>query len=111
MTSDMRARLEEAEATLEAIRTGRVDALVVSGPGGDRTLAIGGAAHPYHVLLDAMGDGAALLGHDGVVLFGNRRLWEIAGAPRRGLGGSPFRDLVVPGERPAFEVMLRASAK
>jgi len=61
----LRARLNEAEATLAAIRSGAVDAVVVSGPGGDETRAFEGATHPYHVLLNAMSDGAALLGPDG----------------------------------------------
>ena len=39
----LRARLAEAEATLEAIRSGEVDALVVAGPGiaGFRGLGLG----------------------------------------------------------------------
>ena len=72
----LRARLDAAEATLEAIRTGAVDALVVSGPGGDRTLTIEGAVDPYHVLLNAMTDGAVLLATDGTILFGNRRFGD-----------------------------------
>jgi signal transduction histidine kinase len=107
----LRARLDEAEATLEAIRTGAVDALVVSGPGGEQTLAIEGATHPYHVLLNAMSDGAALLAPDGTILFGNRRLGEIARAPLEGLRGSRFQRLVAPAERPSFEGFLREGAK
>jgi signal transduction histidine kinase len=82
----------------------------VSGPGGERTLAIEGATHPYHVLLNAMSDGAALLGPDGTILFGNRRLGEIARAPLEGLRGSRFQQLVVPAERPGFEGFLREGA-
>ena len=104
----LRARLDEAQATLEAIRTGEVDAVVVSGPGGERTLAIEGATHPYHVLLDAMSDGAALLDPNGTILFGNRRLAEIARAPLGALRGSRFQQLVAPPERLAFEAFLRA---
>ena len=104
----LRARLHEAEATLEAIRTGEVDALVVAGPGGDQTLAIEGATHPYHVLLNAMSDGAALLVPDGTILFGNRRLGEIARAPLESLRGSQFQQLVAGGERASFEEFVRA---
>lgn len=103
----LQARLDEAEATLEAIRTGKVDALVVSGPGGEQTLAIEGATHPYHVLLNAMSDGAALLGPDGTILFGNRRLGELARAPLDGLRGSRFQQLVTAAERPSLEGFLR----
>lgn len=106
----LRARLDEAEATLEAIRTGAVDAVVVSGPGGDQTLAIEGATHPYSVLLNAMSDGAALLDPDGTILFGNRRLGELARAPLEGLRGSRFQQLVAPAERPSFEGFLQEGA-
>lgn len=107
----LRARLSEAEATLEAIRTGAVDAVVVSGPGGARTLAIEGATHPYHVLLDAMSDGAALLATDGTILFGNRRLGEFAQAPLDRVQGSPFAQLVAPAERASFGEFLREVAR
>lgn len=107
-TPTLRARLAEAEATLEAIRTGEVDALVVAGPGGEQTLAIEGATHPYHVLLNAMSDGAALLATDGTILFGNRRLGEIARAPLEDLRGSRFQRLVAPAEQAGIDRFLRA---
>jgi PAS domain S-box-containing protein len=103
----MRVRLEEAEATLEAIRTGRVDALVVSGPEGEQTLTIEGAAHPYFVLLNAMSDGAALLEPSGAILFGNRSFGEIAGVPVETLRGSMLQGLVVSARRSTFEEFLR----
>jgi signal transduction histidine kinase len=103
----LRTRLAEAEATLEAIRTGEVDALVVAGPGGEQTLAIEGATHPYHVLLNAMSDGAALLAPDGTILFGNRRLGEIARAALDSLRGSRFQQLVAPAQRSSVDRFLR----
>ena len=106
----LKARLDEAETTLEAIRMGEVDAVMVSGPGGDRALAIEGATHPYHVLLDAMNDGAALLTPDGGILFGNRRLGELARAPLDGLRGRWFPQLVALEQRPALMESLREGA-
>lgn len=102
----LRARLDEAEATLEAIRAGHVDALVVSGPRGARTLAIEGANHPYHELLNAMGDGAALLAEDGTILFGNRRMQEWTRARPATLRGKRFQDFIDPEGRAAFDAML-----
>jgi signal transduction histidine kinase len=84
-----------------------VDAVVVSGPGGERTLAIEGATHPYHVLLNAMSDGAALLASDGTILFGNRRLGDIAREPLERLRGSRFQQLVTAAERPSLEEFVR----
>jgi PAS domain S-box-containing protein len=107
----LRARLDEVEETLEAIRTGGVDALVVSGPGGEQTLTIEGAAHPYHVLLNAMTDGATLLMPDGTVLFGNRCLGELARAPVEELRGSRFQQFVPPAERADLEGLLRDAGR
>jgi PAS domain S-box-containing protein len=106
-TQRLRSRLHDAEATLEAIRSGAVDAVVVSGPGGDETRAFEGATHPYHVLLNAMSDGAALLSADGTILFGNRRLAEIAHAPLESVRGSRFPQFAAPPERPSLEAFLR----
>jgi PAS domain S-box-containing protein len=106
-THRLRTRLHEAEATLDAIRSGAVDAVVVSGPAGDRTRTFEGATHPYHVLLNAMNDGAALLNRDGTILFGNRRLAEIAHAALERLRGSRFPQLVAPADRPSVEAFVR----
>ena len=106
-TQRLRARLQDAEATLEAIRSGAVDAVVVSGPGGDETRAFEGATHPYHVLLNAMSDGAALLSPDGTILFGNRRLAEIAHAPLESVRGSRFPQFAAPAERHSLEAFVR----
>ena len=107
----IRDRLDEAEATLEAIRTGKVDALVVSGPRGEQTLTIEGAAHPYFVLLNAMSDGAALLEPGGEILFCNRSFGDIAGAPVETLRGSVFQQLVVSAERSTLEELFREASR
>ncbi len=58
---ELRARLEEAEETLAAIRSGEVDALVVLGPYGEQIYTLQGADHSYRVLLEDMNEGAATL--------------------------------------------------
>ena len=107
----LRDRLDEAEATLDAIRTGQVDALVVSGPKGEQTRTIEGAEHPYFVLLNAMSDGAALLEPGGEILFGNRSFGDIAGVPVESLRGSMLQGLVVSGDRSTFDEFLRNGAE
>jgi hypothetical protein len=51
---ELRQRLQEAEETLDAIRNGEVDALVVSGPSGEKVFTLEGAEHPYRVLVESM---------------------------------------------------------
>ena len=107
-TQRLRARLHDAEATLDAIRSGRVDAIVVSGPNGHETRAFEDTTHPYHVLLNAMSDGAALLSADGTILFGNQRLAEIAHMPLERVRGARFPELTEHAVRPDLEAFVRA---
>jgi signal transduction histidine kinase len=105
-----RARI--AEETLAAIGAGRVDALVVAGPnGGKRTVSIESATHPYALLLDAMGDGSALLDPGGSILFCNQTFGEIAQASERKLIGSAFQTLFESADRARIDEFLRAGSR
>jgi signal transduction histidine kinase len=106
----IRHRLDEAEATLDAIRTGRVDAVVVTGPRGEKTLTIEGAAHPSFVLLDAMSDGAALLTPSGEILFANRGLGVMSGVSADTLRGMALGQVVIPADRAAVGGFLATGA-
>jgi PAS domain-containing protein len=64
-------RLEEAEGTLEAIRHGEVDALVVSGPAGPQVYTLQSADHPYRILVQEMQEGALTLTSTGLILYAN----------------------------------------
>ena len=81
--SRLRERLEELEETLRAIRTGEVDALIVSGSEGDQVFTLQGAEHPYRVLVESMNEGAATLNWGGDVLYANRSFSGNAGDPAR----------------------------
>ena len=100
--AELRARLEEAEETLRAIRSGEVDALVV----GEQVYSLKGAETPYRILLEQMSEGAATLLEDGAMLYANRRLAELLRTPLEALIGSSLRRFVVPAERPAFDTAL-----
>lgn len=94
--SELKHRLEEAEATLAAIREGQVDALVVAGTGGDQVFTLRTADHPYRILVETMNEGAVTVLHDGTILYSNRRFAEmLQGSPEAVAGVSIF-DFVAP---------------
>lgn len=103
---ELRARLQEAEETLQAIRSGAVDAIVVEGPSGRQVFTLQGAERPYRVLAETMNEGAASLAADGTILFCNRRLAEILQLEQPRLLASSIRSYVAPEQRPAFEHFL-----
>jgi len=107
----LRHRLEEAEETLRAIRTGGVDALVVSGPHGDQVYLLKGAEHPYRVFVETMEEGAATLGLDGTILYCNNRMAELSHKPiEKVIGGSVF-DLIAPADRENFRSLFECAWK
>jgi signal transduction histidine kinase/CheY-like chemotaxis protein len=104
------ARLEEAEATLRAIRTGAVDALVVEGPAGERVFTLEGAQHGYQVLMEALSEGVATLTEQGLITYCNARFAAILGAPLDRTMGSPIFGLVPLADRERLAALLAAGA-
>jgi len=105
------ARLSEAEETLRAIRSGEVDAIVVSGHGGEKVFTLQGADHTYRVFVERMNEGAAVLSSDRTVLHCNGRFARFLGAGLQSVIGSSMLDLVWPDDHPKLEALLRRAAQ
>ena len=88
--SELRARLAEAEQTIEAIRDGSVDALVVSTAEGDQIYALRTADRSYRHMIESVHEGAATLTDDGTVFYANRYLAELLEAPLERVISSSF---------------------
>ena len=73
-------RLREAEETIDAIRSGDVDAVVVAGPDGSPQIyTLETADQTYRALVEEMQEGALTLSLDGTILYCNRRFAELTG--------------------------------
>jgi PAS domain S-box-containing protein len=103
----LRTRLEEAEETLRAIRSGEVDALVVEGADGERVYTLQGADHPYRALIESMQQGAVSLGPDGTVLYCNGRFAEMVARPQEKVIGAAMAGFILAPDRPLFEDLFR----
>src|SRR6201985_2991864 len=75
------SRLQEAEETLEAIRTGEVDAVVVAGPAGQQVYTLENADRPYRVLVEPMQERAVTFSENGTVLYWNKRFVTLVSSP------------------------------
>lgn len=106
----LQTRLAESEATMQAIRAGNVDAIMVEGPNGSRIFTLQSPEDPYRMLAERMNEGAATLTAEGVILFCNRRLAEMAGLPVERLLGTSFLLILRDSERESFpDLLCRAS--
>jgi PAS domain S-box-containing protein len=81
-SDELVARLREAEETLEAIRGGEVDAVVIAGPAGQQVYTLENADRPYRVLVEQMQEGAVTLSEDGTILYCNDRFAMMVGVRR-----------------------------
>jgi PAS domain S-box-containing protein len=104
---ELRQRLQEAEETLNAIRSGEVDALVVTGPSGEKVFTLEGAEHPYRVLVESMNEGALTLSLDGTILYCNAAFARLAERPLHQVMGRDAREFVASEERDALELLIR----
>ena len=104
--AELEARLCEAEETLDAIRNGEVDALVVGGPTGEHVYTLANADRPYRVLIEQMQEGAITLSGDGIILYCNHRFAAIAGTPRESVLGESIERFLGPADRLTFRELL-----
>jgi PAS domain S-box-containing protein len=83
----------EAEDTLNAIRSGSVDALVVRTPRGEQLFTLKSADQTYRALVEAMSEGAVTV-RDGIISYCNREFARMARTPMERVLGSSIFDLI-----------------
>ena len=107
---NMRERVNELEETLRAIRSGEVDAVVVSASKGDQVFTLQGAEHPYRLLVETIDEGAATLSNDGTVLYSNRSFANIFDAQLERFIGTPIENFVSGEYVEALRALIRNAA-
>lgn len=101
----------ELQEILQAIRHGRVDALVVRGKNGDQVFTLQGAEHPYRKLVEVMNEGAATLDAHGMVLYANVRFAEIFEIPLEKLIGTRLQSHISPFAGAKLALLLEQGVK
>ena len=106
---ELHNRLQEAEDTVRAIRAGEIDALVVTGPLGEKVFILRGADHPYQVIVEEMNEGAATLSPEGTILYCNRRFADLLETPLEQIIGSSVQDWFV--QDAAFTSLVQGNVR
>ena len=104
---ELEVRLEEAEETLRAIRSGEVDALVVSTEEGDKVYTLKGAEQPYRILIEEMKEGAVTLAEDDTILYCNMGFARMLKSALEKMIGTEISQFVLPADRLVFDELLR----
>ena len=108
--AELREQLREAHETIEAIRGGGVDSLVIGPPGQEKVYSLASADRPYRLIVQAMSEGAATVSPRGIILDVNPRLSLMTGQPGTQLVGTPVINLVPDAFRPELSRLLDVGA-
>lgn len=105
--TDLKNRLEETEETLHAIRQYLVDAFVVTRENGEQVVTLSDASFPYRMMVESMNEGAVTLIPDGTIFYYNPKFREMVKLDGEKLIGAQFRDLILPQEQEAFDMIFK----
>jgi two-component system CheB/CheR fusion protein len=103
---ELHSRLVETEETLLAIRSGEVDAIVISGTNGDQIYSLSSAETPYRAFIGEMNEGAVTLSKEGLIIYCNKRFAELVHEPIECVIGSYFNRFIVPDDKSKFDGLL-----
>ncbi|MCX9081410.1 MAG: PAS domain S-box protein [Candidatus Methanoperedens sp.] len=103
---NLHAQLAEAKETLAAIRSGEVDAIVVSGKKGEQVFTLEGAEQPYRILIEEMMEGAVMLASDDTILYCNSSFAGMLKTPLEKLIGTRITNYIEPADEAVFRKLL-----
>jgi two-component system phosphate regulon sensor histidine kinase PhoR len=106
---ELRFQLEEAHETINAIRTGQVDALVVKDKTGHQLYTLKTADQTYRVFIEKMSEGAVTINRDGIVLYCNTRFAEMVDTPLEKTIGMPLTSFVPDTSKDKLEQLIYSS--
>jgi PAS domain S-box-containing protein len=103
---ELRAQLVEAQQTLQAIRSGEVDALVISSSDGEKIYSLTGAERLYRVIVETMNEAALTVSLTGTILFCNRRFCELMDLPFERIMGRESTVFAMAGEKEKLTALI-----
>jgi PAS domain S-box-containing protein len=101
-------QLEEATDTINAIRSGQVDALVVKDPDGEHQLfTLKTADQTYRVFIEKMNEGAVTLNRDGIILYCNSMFASMINMPLSKVVGMYFEAFIDADSRETYKNLFK----
>ena len=105
--NELEQRLRESEETLDAIRHGEIDALVVSGCSNEqRIYTLETADRPYRIIIEQIQEGTITLSDDGVILYCNRRMADMLEVRQERVIGRTLQSFVSAEDASGFSRLL-----
>ena len=107
----LRDLLAEARATLHAIRSGEVDAVVVESKHGPQVYTLESADFHYRLLIESMNEGALVLTRSALILYANTHFARMVERPLARLMGHSLFEVLSAADRATLGRLLRRPGK
>ncbi|NEU08301.1 PAS domain S-box protein [Flavihumibacter sp. R14] len=104
---ELRQQLEEAHDAINAIRTGKIDALIVQGENGQELYTLRSADRTYRVFIEKMSEGAVTLNPDGTILYSNNRFATMLSVSLEKVIGKHFSTFLPNSFKSNYESLLK----
>jgi two-component system CheB/CheR fusion protein len=91
---ELRTQLREANETIQAIRTGQVDAVIVTTEMGPQLFTLKTADHNYRAFIEKMKEGAVTLNEEELILYSNSQFASMVDLPLSEVIGTPFTKFI-----------------
>ncbi|MDP9046887.1 MAG: PAS domain S-box protein [Bacteroidota bacterium] len=104
---ELRNQLEEANDTIDAIRTGQVDALIVNTGDRPQLYTLKTADQTYRVFIEKMNEGAVTINRGGIILYSNSRFADMMNMPLEKVIGLPFNHFIPNRSKEKFDTLLK----
>src|SRR5665213_2130954 len=104
---ELKLQLEEATDTLDAIRTGQVDALIVNTGDTHQIYTLKTADQTYRVFIEKMNEGAVTINREGIILYSNSRFADMAGLPLEKVISLSFDTFIPEKSREKFNALIK----
>src|ERR1700740_401835 len=91
---ELKIQLDEASDTIDAIRTGQVDALIVNDGDNHQVYTLKTADQTYRVFIEKMNEGAVTINREGLILYSNTKFAQMVGMPLERTIGLHFHTFI-----------------
>lgn len=102
LNDSLNERLREAEETLEAIRSGQIDAVVLKDSQGKRVYSLISPDHPYQIFFNNMDEAAVILSKEQIILYANNYFFELIESSAENVIGTSILELLHARDRNYF---------
>lgn len=104
---ELKRQLHEAKETIDAVKTGVIDAIVVPDKNELKVFTEKTADKIYRILIEKMHEGAVTINEDGIILFCNSYFANLVNLPLQKAIGSKFTNFIDDGSKENFASLLK----